>query len=378
MSYWRFRLRLYNESLKQWLESIRQLGLVIAALFPMAISALIFLPFVAWGVLADAGSENTLYLNTLWSYLLFIYTWMLMQRQGVLATKHGFYVNSLAVTDVKRRWCETGLIVYSANFLLLGPLCLLMLMVYEGAPRLSAFPASYIFEQFAPIFGLVALVSYYSVSAVREPKLPWLSLLILPFFAIPMADELAKIQWLVFWCVAIIIERQLPKPSFSLGRWPKGLLRLQLQADLHNPRSEGLRFVALLLMTILLGIMHDGVKLEAQSYVAGFLCFCAALLMASSLFDSQALVRLYQPYFVSLPMSRYKLQRHCLQYVALKSLPGLLLLSYVDLFSSLHWGLWVLFYVTSLVGISYRPKWFFMFPIISAIVVFLLMSVRVQ
>jgi hypothetical protein len=92
--------------------------------------------------------------------------------------------------------------------------------------------------------------------------------------------------------VAIIIERQLPIPAFSLGTWPKGLFRLQLQADIQKPRSEGLRFVALLLMTILLGFMHDEVKNAAQNYVAGFLNFCAALLMASSLLDSQALLRL--------------------------------------------------------------------------------------
>ena len=164
-------------------------------------------------------------------------------------------------------------------------------------------------------------------------------------------------------------------PAFSLGNWPKGLFRLQLQADLHNPRSEGLRFVALLLMTIMLGIMFDGVKLEAQSYVAGFLSFCAALLMASSLFDSQALLRLYQPYFTSLPISKYVLQSHCLLYIGIKALPGLLLLSYVDLFSAMHWALWLLFYVTSLVGILYRPKWFFISPIMSAIGVFLLMSI---
>jgi hypothetical protein len=72
MSYWQFRLRLYNESLKQWLDSIKQLSMGIVALFPLALPALIFLPFVAWGVLADAGSENTLYLNTLWGYLLFL------------------------------------------------------------------------------------------------------------------------------------------------------------------------------------------------------------------------------------------------------------------------------------------------------------------
>ena len=372
MSYWQFRLRLYNESLKQWLDSIKQLSMGIVALFPLALPALIFLPFVAWGILADASSENTLYLNTLWGYLLFIYSWMLIQRHGILATQHRYYVDSLAVTDVKRQWCETGLIVYSANILLLGPLCLLLLMVYEGTNRFFTFPPSLIVEQLAPIFGLVALVSYYSVCAVRVPKLPWLSLLILPLGAIPMADDFTKTQCLVLWCLAIIIERQIPMPSFSLGAWPKGLFRLQLQADLHNPRSEGLRFVALILMTILLGIMYDGAKHEAQSYIAGFLSFCAALLMASSLFDSQALLRLYQPYFTSLPISKYVLQSHCLLYVGVKALPGLLLLSYVDLFSAMHWAIWSMFYVTSLVGILYRPKLFFTLPIISAIVVFLL------
>ncbi|WP_339719758.1 DUF6136 family protein [uncultured Paraglaciecola sp.] len=374
MNYWQFRLRLYNESLKQWVDSIRQLSMGLVALFPLAIPALIFLPFVTWGILADAGSENTLYLNTLWGYLLFLYTWMLMQRQGILATQHSHYLDSLVVTNVKRQWCETGLIIYSANILLLGPLCLLLLMVYEGSNRLLRFPISHSVEQFVPILGLVALVSYYSVSAVRVPKLPWLSLLLLPLVAIGMADEFEKAQWLVLWCVAIIIERHLPKPSVSLGAWPKGFFRLQLQADLHNPRSEGLRFVSLLLMTILLSIMYQGVKHEAQSYVAGFLCFCAALLMASSLFDSQALLRLYHSYFVSLPISRYVLQSHCLLYVAVKALPGLLLLSYFEVFSWMHWGLWLVFYVTSLVGIFYRPKWFFMFPIIAAIMVFLLLS----
>jgi hypothetical protein len=374
MNYWQFRLKLYNASLTQWLDSIKQLSMGIVALFPLALPALIFLPFVAWGILADTSSENTLYLNTLWGYLLFIYSWMLIQRHGVLATQHRYYVDSLTVTEVKRQWCEMGLIVYSANILLLGPLCLLLLMVYEAANRISTFPLLHIVEQLAPIFGLVALVSYYSVSAVHVSKLPWLSLLILPLGAIPMADELAKAQWLVLWCVAIIIERQLPMASFSLGAWPKGLFRLQLQADLHNPRSEGLRFVALLLMTIMLGIMCNGVKLEAQSYVAGFLSFCAALLMASSLFDSQALLRLYQPYFTSLPISRYELQSHCLLYIGIKALPGLLLLSYVNLFSVMHWALWLLFYVTSLMGILYQPKWFFIAPIMSAIAVFILVS----
>ncbi|WP_340678099.1 DUF6136 family protein [Paraglaciecola sp.] len=378
MNYWQFRLRLYNESLKQWLESLKQLSMGIVALFPLALPALIFLPFVAWGILADATTDNALYLNTLWGYLLFVYSWMSLQRHGILATQHGYYLDSLSVTQSKRVWCELGLVVYSANILLLGPLGLLLLMIYQGGNRFSILPFDDIILQLLPIMGALALVSYYCVSAVRITTLPWLSLFILPLVAIPWAFELAKGQWLVLWCLAIIVERQLVVPTLTLrAGWPTGLYRLQLQGDLHNPRPEGLRLVALLLMAILLGIMINGAKPEAQTYIAGFLSFCSALIMASSLFNAQALCRRYQPYLSSLPLSQFSLQLHCVCYVGFKAIPGLMLLAYIGMFSVMHWALWLLFYVTSLVGIlarpDHRPSWFFILPIISAIVVFVVM-----
>jgi hypothetical protein len=374
MNYWQFRLRLYNESLKQWLDSLKQLSMGIVALFPLALPALIFLPFVAWGILADPATEQSRYLNTLWGYLLFVYAWMHLQHQGILATQHQYYVDCLPTTQSKRQWAELGLIVYSANILLLGPLCLLLLMLYQQASILWRLPFAFVLEQLTPILGLLALVSYYCVSAVRMSRLPWLSLFILPLLAIPWAAELAKGQWLVVWCAVILIERHLPLVSFKLGNWPKGFFRLQLQADLHSPRSESLRFVGLLLISIMLGLMFDGAKPEAQSYIAGFLSFCAALIMASSLFDAQALIQRYQPYFSSLPVSAIKRQWQCLLYVATKAIPGLLLLAYVGVFSAMHWALWLMFYVTSLLGILYKPKWFFVLPIVSAIALFLLMG----
>jgi hypothetical protein len=75
--------------------------------------------------------------------------------------------------------------------------------------------------------------------------------------------------------VAIIIERQLPIPAFSLGTWPEGLFRLQLQADIQNPRSEGLRFVALLLMTILLGVMQTRSKMQRKIIWRDFSVFAS-------------------------------------------------------------------------------------------------------
>ncbi|MGO4894133.1 DUF6136 family protein [Flavobacterium sp. W21_SRS_FM6] len=374
MSYWQFRLRLYNESLKQWLESVKQISYGLVALFPLAVPALIFLPFVAWGILADPGSEQTRYVNTLWGYLLFVYAWMHLQHHGIVATQHQYYVASLPTTDSKKQWVELGLIVYGANILLLGPLYLLLSMLYQQANTLWQLPLAFVIEQLTPILGLIALVSYYCVAAVRVSTLPWLSLLLMPLFVLPWVTELAKGQCLVLWCAAILVERQLSLPRFKLGSWPTGFYRLQLQADIYSPRSESLRFVGVLLVSILLGLMFHGVKPEAQSYVAGFLSFCAALIMASSLFDALSLIERYQGYFNSLPVSTVKRLSQCVCYVLCKAIPGLLLLAYIGVFTAIHWGLWLVFYVTSLMGIMHRPKWFFIWPVISAIVLYLLVA----
>jgi hypothetical protein len=369
LSYWQFRLRIYNQSLQQWLDSLKQISLAIVALFPLALPALLFLPFLAWGVLADAASTNELYLNTLWGYLLFLYSWMRLQRQAILASQYSHYLRSLPLSSAKRSWCELGLILYSANLFLLGPLFLFCVMFQQSANSLASLPLAVIVKDAVPITGLLLLASYYSVSAVHLRKLPWLSLLLLPLLAMPWASELTKGQWLVLWCVAILVERQVPIPTMTLGAWPKGIYRLLLRADITNPRSEGLRLVALLLMAILLGIGFDQVKPDAKPYIAGFLSFYSAVLMASSLFDARALIKRYQYYLASLPMSPIALHCHSLAYVIIKAVPGLLLLALFNLFESFHWALWLVFYLSSLAGILYRAKWFLLFPIATAIVV---------
>lgn len=371
MNYWQFRLKIYNQSLKQWLDSIRQISLAIVALFPLAIPALVFLPFLAWGVLADSASENDLYLNTLWGYLLFLYSWMRLQREGILASQYSLYLQSLSVSASKKSWCELGLIFYCANLLLLGPLFLFIVMFQKSTSNPVNLPLTVIVEQSVPISGLLLLASYYSVSAVKVCRLPCLSLFILPLIGIPWAEELTKGQWLVLWCMAILIERQLPIPTLALGNWPKGIYRLMLRSNIANSRSDGLRLVALLLMTILLRIGLEQVKPGAKPYIAGFLSFYSALLMASSLFDLQAFSRRYRYYLDSLPLPPGALLFHKLIYVTIKTVPGLLLLALFNLFSDTNWGLYLLFYLSSLAGILYRPKWFFLFPLTTTIPVFI-------
>lgn len=374
MNYWQFRLRVYREYLKQWLDSIKQMSLAIVALFPLALSALVLFPFLAWGVLAESATNNEVWIYTLWGYLLFVYSWMILQRDGILGTKHKLYINSLVVSRSKQDWCELGLSLYGANLFILGPLVIFLVLFKHGAEQVLHLPFSYVIEKLAPAAGLLTLCTYYCIAAVKVRRLPFLSLLILPLLIAPWAQELSKIQCLVLWCVAILTERIIPMPMFGIGTWLKGSYRLFFQGDMASPRAEGLRLVALLLMLIMLRAMFNGVPIDVKSNVASFLSFTSALLMASSLFDTQALCRQYQYYLTSLPVSKFKLQIISISYVMMKALLGLSLIAYLDIFETQHWALWCLFYVTSLLGILYLPKWFFSFPIIAAVLVFVIGS----
>lgn len=374
MNYWQFRLRLYREYLKQWLDSIKQMSLAIVALFPLALSALVLFPFLAWGVLAESATDNEVWIYTLWGYLLFVYSWMILQRDGILGDKHRLYINSLAVSRSKKDWCELGLSLYAANLFVLGPLVIFLMLFKHGAEQVLQIPFSHFIDKIAPAAGLLMLCTYYCLAAVKVRRIPFLSLFMLPLFMLPWSQELTKIQCLVLWCSAILIERVIPMPSIGIGTWLKGYYRLFFQGDMASPRAEGLRLVALLLMLIMVRAMFNGVAVEVKTNVASFLSFTSALLMASSLFDTQALCRQHQYYLTSLPVTKFKLTMTSVSYVMIKALVGLSVIACLDIFELQHWALWSFFYVTTLLGILYLPKWFFSFPIITAVLVFVLGS----
>lgn len=345
------------------------MGLV--ALFPLALPALLLIPLLALGVLADPASNNPLYLNTLWGYLLLLYSWVALQRDGIQARQYQLYINSLPISAAKRSWCELGIILYGANVFVFGPLILVVVMFIHQLNHFAGAPIGALLRPLIPISGLLFLSGYYSVSAVQSIR-PWLSLLVLPLLAIPWAAELVKGQWLTIWLVAIVIERQLALPALGLGHWPQGLYRLLLQADIDSPKNEALRMVALLLLVILADICVTGVKPEVRPYVVNFLSFISAILIACSLFDVQSLRRRYQLYLRSLPHSEFVQLSQSLVYVLLKALPAVLLLAYMQLFGAQQWWWWILFYISSLVGILFRPKWFLIFPIGVALLIFLM------
>jgi uncharacterized membrane protein len=217
MSYWLWRVRIYHEQLRQWLQSLQQIGFGLVVLFPMALSALVFLPLLSLGVAANPATTALVYLNTLWGYLLLLYSWMTLQREGISGTRYQLYLHSLPTRPLLKAASNAGLVLYGANFFILGPLVLLSVVLFQQSGRLTAAGSSQLWLELVPLAGMLLLAICYSRLALRR-KIPWLSLLLFPFVAFSWAAEFSKPQWLLLWGAVLLLEHWLPAFSLKLGR----------------------------------------------------------------------------------------------------------------------------------------------------------------
>lgn len=355
------RIRIYHEALRQWLHSLQQIGFGLIVLFPMALPALVFLPLLSLGVAANPATTSLVYLNTLWGYLLLLYSWMTLQREGINGTRYQLYLHSLPTRPLLKTTGDAGLVIYGANFFILGPLVLLSVVLFQQSARLTAPGSMQLWLELVPLFGMLVLAIGYSLLALRR-KVPWLSLLLFPFVAFSWAAEFSKPQWLLLWGAVLVAEYWLPAFSLKLGRWPQGLYHLLLRSDIDSPSAESLRLVALLLLIALTRVCVAAVSIDFAPYLLNFISFSSALLLGSSLFGTQALRAQYQLYLATLPHSASKQALQALCYVLAKTSVGLLLMVAAGIFGPTQWGLWLLFYVATLLGIWLKPKLFLMFP----------------
>ncbi|WP_322406217.1 DUF6136 family protein [Idiomarina sp. PL1-037] len=372
MSYWLFRIRIYHESLKQWLDSLRQISMGLVALFPLALPALIMLPLLSIGIMASPETSASVYLNTLWGYLLLLYSWMSFQRDGICATHYQLYINSLPTKPLVKSFSNLGLILYGANFFILGPLILLLIVLFQQSGRLLS-GDDQLWYELIPLTGVVVIAAYYGFFAVNN-RLPWFSLLLFPFLAFALPWELTKPEWLILWSAAILVERFIPSFSITLGKWPKGLFRQLLQADIASPNGEKLRLVTLLLLIAITRLSVSQIAPETQPYLLNLVSFVSALLLASSLFGTQALRKHYHLYLGCLPESQSVQLGKSMIYAFIKALAGVLLILLAGIFTEQQWALWLLFYVSTALGILLRPQWFLLFPCMAALLSFLAVS----
>ena len=369
MNYWQFRRQLYQQALKQWLESLTQVSTGIVALFPMALYALLLLPLLALGVLADKDSQGESFFYTLWGYLLLAYCWIAMQKEALQAADYALYDRSLPVPVWQRGATELGLLLYAANVFVIGPAAVLVAMVYGHFAELVSGDLWVSVTQLYPVSGLLVLTLYYCQSAMGRVK-PWLSLGLLPLVAMPWAASTHS-PWLCLLglAVAILIERTVRLPAPSIVGLPQGFWRLFLQHDLNQTKPTLLRAVVVLFLLVIGATFVRQVDVTAKAPASLFLAFVLGVVAATKLLELQKIRERYTCYIASLPKGRYRVTLQAMSYCLIFSLPYVALIVLFNLFGLLHWALFTVTYVTTQAGILVRPGYYLVFPLLTGMLI---------
>ncbi|HAU93065.1 MAG TPA: hypothetical protein DCW59_11975 [Alteromonas sp.] len=369
MNYWQFRRQLYQQALKQWLESLTQVSTGIVALFPMALYALLLLPLLALGVLADKDSQGESFFYTLWGYLLLAYCWIAMQKEALAAADYTLYDRSLPVPVWQRGATELGLLLYAANVFVIGPAAVLVAMVYGHFAELVGGELWVSVTQLYPVSGLLLLTFYYCQSAMGRVK-PWLSLGLLPLVAMPWAASTHS-PWLCLLglAVAILIERTVRLPAPSIAGLPQGFWRLFLQYDLNQTKPTLLRAVVVLLLLVIGATFVRQVDVAAKAPASLFLAFVLGVVAATKLLELQKLRERYTCYIASLPKGHNQITLQAVSYCLIFSLPYVALIVLFNLFGLLQWALFTITYVTTQAGILVKPGYYLVFPLLTGVLI---------
>ena len=369
MNYWQFRRQLYQHALKQWLESLTQVSTGIVALFPMALYALLLLPLLALGVLADKDSQGESFFYTLWGYLLLAYCWIAMQKEALTAADYALYDRSLPVPVWQRGATELGLLLYAANVFVIGPAAVLVAMVYGHFAELVGGELWVSVTQLYPVSGLLVLTLYYCQSAMGRVK-PWLSLGLLPLVAMPWAASTHS-PWLCLLglAVAILIERTVRLPAPSIVGLPQGFWRLFLQHDLNQTKPTLLRAVVVLFLLVIGATFVRQVDVTAKAPASLFLAFVLGVVAATKLLELEKLRERYTCYIASLPKGHNQVTLQAVSYCLLFSLPYVALIVLFNLFGLLQWALFTVTYVTTQAGILVKPGYYLVFPLLTGVLI---------
>lgn len=369
MNYWQFRRQLYQQALKQWLESLTQVSTGIVALFPMALYALLLLPLLALGVLADKDSQGESFFYTLWGYLLLAYCWIAMQKEALAAADYTLYDHSLPVPVWQRGATELGLLLYAANVFVIGPAAVLLAMVFGHFAELVSGELWVSVTQLYPVSGLLALTLYYCQSAMGRVK-PWLSLGLLPLVAKPWAASMHS-PWLCLLglVVAILIERTVRLPAPSIAGLPQGFWRLFLQHDLNQTKPTLLRAVVVLLLLVIGATFVRQVDVTAKAPASLFLAFVLGVVAATKLLELQKLRERYTCYIASLPKGHYQVTLQAVSYCLIFSLQYVALIVLFNLFGLMQWALFTITYVTTQAGIIVKPGYYLVFPLLTGVLI---------
>lgn len=357
LEYWSFRFKVYNHSLKLWLENLKQTSIAVVALFPMAMPALVFMPFVFIGIIVKPDTSSVSFFNTLWGYLLLLYAWIRYQRKGILAQDYRHYLATLPVSKTSQILGDLAVTLYVANFFVLAPLflCLYALANFAGNDQEA-------FQVIVSLGSLTSLSSYYCLASIKF-RTPWLSLFGFPLLMTIVEPELAKYQYLGLWLVAILLDYL---PRFRLDKVafkPKGMAYLFFKWEQGYAENNKLILVVTLILLSLTKVITESVSLEVANYFVNFAAFLFGVVLAANLFSVQKCRTEHHAFLNSYPISEVAQQIAAVKYTLAKLLIALVVLLSAGIFAPYQWGLFGCFYGATMVGIIKWPKRFILLPI---------------
>ena len=356
--YWSLRYKIYNYSLKLWLENIKQTSIAIVALFPMALPALVFMPFVFIGIILKPDTTPVSFFNTLWGYLLLLFCWVSYQRKGILGLDYSAYMASLPVSKLSRVLGDIGVTIYVANFFVLAPalLCIYALLNFSG-------DSTEALEVTISMGSLVLLSCYYCAAAVKF-KTPWRSLFIFPLALVVINPELAKLEYTALWLL-VILSDHLPRISLqSVSPRPKSMMYMFIKWESHYSENNKLVLVISLLLLSVSKVIIESVAADVAVYFVNFSAFLFGLVLAANLFSIQKLRAEYHDFLTCYPTTETTQQIAAIKYTLLKLLFAVFVLFSADIFSAYQWLLFGGFYIATLLGVIKWPHRFILPPVI--------------
>ncbi len=362
IKYWSLRFGVYHHTLKLLLENVKQAGIAVVALFPLAMPALVLIPFVFIGIILNPETTSTSFFNTLWGYLLLLYTWVNLQKTAILASGYSNYLSLLPVSKPMRVIGDLLVVSYAANFFVLAPIFLFFYAIFNFTGD-----ANELLEATVLVLSLLLLSCYYCFKALRT-RTPWLSLVVFPIVISLVVTDLSKASYLVGWLAAIFAEQWF-YPKFKL---PKKLatswLYLFLKWDLENPENNKLTIISSLLLLAIAKVVIGSTNAEVANYFLNFTAFVFGIVWAANLFSMQNLKSKFESYLVSLPISSSNIQIKSIEYSVIKLLVFGLVLLVSDIFSVKHFALFFSFYALAVWAIIKWQKRFLLPPIVLGVV----------
>lgn len=355
--YWSFRYKAYHHSLKLWLENIKQTSIAIVALFPLAMPALVFIPFVFLGIILKPDTSAASFFNTLWGYLLLLYTWVSYQRKGILGLNYSHYMASLPVSKLTKIIGDIGVTLYVANFFVLAPLflCIYALFNFTGGDAEAL-------EVIVSMGSLMLLAGYYCCASLRF-KTPWLSLFVFPVVITLIHPDLAKFEYTVLWVLVIMLDHVLKFNLNKLTTKSKGLIYLFLKWESQYTENNKLILVVSLLILSISKVIVTSVAADVSIYFLNFSAFLFGVVLAANLFSVQKFKTEHQAFLTTYPISNKTIQFAAIKYTLAKLLLALVVLYSVNILNIYQWMLFAGFYIATTISIIKWPTRFILSPV---------------